>query len=59
MVKLDGDPDLEHIAKAYGFDYLRLENMKDSKAVIKKFLNDKKNVLLECIVDPKDVVKPE
>jgi acetolactate synthase-1/2/3 large subunit len=33
--------------------------MKDSKAVIKKFLNDKKNVLLECIVDPKDVVKPE
>jgi len=59
MVKLDGDPDLEHIAKAYGFDYLRLENMKDSKEVIKKFLNDKKNVLLECIVDPKDVVKPE
>ncbi len=59
MVKLDGDPDLSHIAAAYGFDYLLLKNMKDSDEVIKKFLNDKKSVLLEVIVDPMDVVKPE
>ncbi len=59
MVKLDGDPELSHIAAAYGFDYLLLKNMKDADDVIKKFLNDKKSVLLEVIVDPMDVVKPE
>ncbi|MCR5477983.1 MAG: biosynthetic-type acetolactate synthase large subunit [Lachnospiraceae bacterium] len=56
VVSLDGSPDLEKLVSAYGFDYLRLENMRNAKRVIEKFLKDENNVLLECIVDPMDLV---
>ena len=56
VVDLDGSPDLEKLVSAYDMKYLRLENMKKADAVIKEFLKDDASVLLECIVDPMDLV---
>ena len=57
VVNLDGSPNLEKLVSAYDFDYLRLENNKNSAKIIDKFLKDKNNVLLEVMIDPMDLVK--
>lgn len=57
VVDLSGSPDLEKLVSAYGFDYMRLERNDEAGKVIDMFLKDEKNVLLECIVDPMDLVK--
>ncbi len=56
VVDLDGSPDLEKLVSAYGMKYLRLENMKKANSVLKEFLKNDESVLLECIVDPMDLV---
>lgn len=57
MVSLDGSPQLDKLVSAYGFDYLRLDNMKDLSKTIDSFISDKNNVLLEVMIDPMDLVK--
>ncbi len=57
VVDLSGSPDLEQLSKAYDFDFLRLENMEKASEVIDAFLSDEKSVLLECLIDPMDLVK--
>ena len=57
VVDLSGSPDLSKISEAYGFDYLRLENMDNADAIIESFLADNNSVLLEIVIDPMDLVK--
>ncbi|MCL2717547.1 MAG: biosynthetic-type acetolactate synthase large subunit [Lachnospiraceae bacterium] len=57
VVDLTGSPDLEKIAEAYGMDFIRLYNMDDSETAIGRFLAEDKSVLMECIIDPMDLVK--
>ncbi len=57
MLDLSGSPNLEKLSAAYDFDYLRLETMENAESIINSFLNCENSVLLECLVDPMDLVK--
>ncbi len=56
VVDLTGSPKLESIAAAYDMKYQRLENMERAEEVIEEFLNNDERVLLECLIDPMDLV---
>lgn len=56
VVDLSGSPDLEKLAAAYGIPFLRLENMERCDETIDAFLKDDVSMLLECIIDPMDLV---
>ncbi len=56
VVDLTGSPKLDSIAAAYDMKYLCLENMERAEAVIDEFLNTDERVLLECLIDPMDLV---
>lgn len=57
VVDLSGSPDLEKLAGAYGIEFLRLENMEKADEVIDAFLAEDKTMLLECMIDPMDLVR--
>jgi len=57
VVDLSGSPDLEKLVSAYDMDYLVLKNMDRADEIIDAFLKDEKSVLLECYIDPYDLVK--
>lgn len=57
VVDLSGSPDLEKLAAAYDMDFLRLANMEKAEAVIEEFLAEDKSMLLECLIDPMDLVR--
>ena len=57
VVDLSGSPDLEKLAAAYSMDFARLETMEHADEVIDAFLKEDKSMLLECIIDPMDLVK--
>ena len=57
VVDLSGSPDLELLAPAFGMKYLRLENMDHAEQMIGEFLSKDESVLLECLIDPMDLVK--
>lgn len=57
VVDLSGSPDLEKLAGAYGIEFLRLENMEKADEIIDAFLAEDKTMLLECMIDPMDLVK--
>lgn len=57
VVDLSGSPDLEKLSGAYGIPFLRLENMERCDEVIDTFLKEDTSMLLECIIDPMDIVK--
>ena len=57
MVDLSGSPDLSKIAEAYGIPFVRLANNTGMDDKIKKFLAQKGAGLMECMIDPMDVVK--
>lgn len=57
VVDLSGSPDLEKLSAAYGIPFLRLENMEKCDEIIDSFLKDDTSVLLECLIDPMDLVK--
>lgn len=57
MVGLEGSPDLRLLSEAYGLAYLRLERDDETEQVIERFLADDEPMLLECLIDPKDLVK--
>ena len=56
MVEMSGDPDLSMIAEAYGMKFIRLENMQRADECISELLRDDVSVLMECDIDPMDLV---
>lgn len=52
----DGSPNLEKLAAAYDIPFIRVENMENAKEQIKAFLKDDCTMLMECLVDPYDLV---
>lgn len=56
VIDLSGSPDLEKLSAAYGMDFLRLETMEKAEETIAAFLKEDRSVLLECIIDPADLV---
>ena len=56
VVDLSGSPDLEKLSAAYDMKFLRLENMEKASQVIEEFLAEDESVLLECVIDPMDLV---
>lgn len=56
VVDLSGSPDLEKLAAAYDLPFLRLHNMEKADEVIDAFLKEDESMLLECIIDPMDLV---
>lgn len=57
VVDISGTPDLDKIAEAYHMKFLHLQNMQNVDEVIEEFLAENESVLLECLIDPMDVVK--
>ncbi len=57
VVDLSGSPDLEKLSAAYGMDFVRLTNMENVDAVLEQFLKEDKSMLMECLIDPMDVVR--
>lgn len=57
VVNLEGSPDLEKIAQAYEMDFIRLEQMSGLEEALERFLKEDKPVLMECLIDPMDLVK--
>lgn len=57
VVDLSGSPDLEKLSSAYGIKFLRLETMERAGEVIDRFLEKDETVLMECVIDPMDLVK--
>ena len=57
VVDLSGSPDLSKIAEAYDIPFVRLNNMDNMSEIISKFLDEKGPGMMECMLDPFDVVK--
>ncbi len=57
VVDLSGSPDLEQLSAAYGIPFLRLENMEKCDEAIDAFLKDDTSMLMECMIDPMDIVR--
>ena len=57
VVDLSGSPDLQMIAAAYGMKFQRVANMDNASQAIDAFLEKDESVLMECIIDPCDLVK--
>ena len=57
VVDLSGSPDLEKLAAAYEMKFMRLYTMEGAQETIHEFLEKDESVLLECIIDPMDLVK--
>ena len=57
VVDLSGSPDLSKIAEAYGMRFLRLQDPDREDEAIEEFLRGDDSVLMECVIDPMDVVK--
>ena len=56
VVDLSGSPDLEKLSAAFGIAFLRLEHMDKCDEVIDAFLKEDTSMLLECVIDPMDLV---
>ena len=57
VVDLAGSPDLEKLAAAYDMKFMRLATMERAQETIDAFLQNDEAVLLECLIDPMDLVK--
>ena len=57
VVDLSGSPDLEKLSAAYGIPFLRLENMDGAEEALDAFLKEDVSMLMECLIDPMDLVK--
>ncbi len=57
VVDLSGSPDLEKLAAAYEIPFLRLKNMENMEQTLDAFLQKDETMLLECLIDPMDLVK--
>ena len=56
VVDLSGSPDLEKLVSAYDMKFMRLYTMEGAQETIEEFLAKDESVLLECIIDPMDLV---
>ena len=56
VVDLYGSPDLSKIALAYDMPFMRIENMEGIEEKIREFLDSEGSYLMECIIDPMDLV---
>ena len=56
VVDLSGSPKLDMMAAAYDMKYMQVQNMEDIDAVIDEFLAGDERVLMECLIDPMDLV---
>ncbi|MDE7132335.1 MAG: biosynthetic-type acetolactate synthase large subunit [Lachnospiraceae bacterium] len=57
VVDLSGSPDLEKLSSAYDMKFMRLHTMEQAQETIGEFLAKDESVLLECLIDPMDLVK--
>ncbi len=57
VVDLSGSPDLEKLSSAYDMKFIRLKNMDEADGAIDAFLEKDESVLMECLIDPMDLVK--
>ncbi len=57
VVDLSSSPDLEKLSSAYDMKFMRLHTMERAEEVISEFLTHDESVLLECLIDPMDLVK--
>lgn len=57
VIDLTGSPDFGKLSAAYDIPFLRLANMENAAEVIDAFLAEDKSMLLECLIDPMDIVK--
>ena len=57
VVYLSGSPDLEKLSAAYGMKFLRLKTMDRAQETLDDFLKNDESVLLECIINPMDLVR--
>lgn len=57
VVDLSGSPDLEKLSAAYDIPFLRLPDMEHAEEILRQFLAEDKTMLLECLIDPMDLVK--
>lgn len=57
VVDLSGSPDLGKLASAYDMKFMRLNTMERAQEVIEEFLAGDESVLLECLIDPMDLVR--
>ena len=57
VIDLSGSPDLEKLSAAYNIPFIRVFNMDDADEKIDAFLSSDGPVLLECLVDPMDIVR--
>ena len=55
-VDLSGSPDLSKLSEAFGLRFMRLSNMEGAQETIRSFLEKDESVLLECLIDPMDLV---
>ena len=56
VVDLSGSPKLDMMAAAYDMKYMLVQNMENIDAVIDEFLAGDERVLMECLIDPMDLV---
>ncbi|MCM1263295.1 MAG: biosynthetic-type acetolactate synthase large subunit [Butyrivibrio sp.] len=56
VVDLSGSPDLEKLAMAYDMKFMRLYTMDKVEENIDRFLAADESMLLECVIDPMDLV---
>lgn len=57
VVDLSGSPDLEKLSAAYDMKFMRQQDMNGIQDTIREFLAKDESVLLECLIDPMDLVK--
>lgn len=57
VVDLSGSPDLEKLSAAYDLPFIRLADMSGAEEAIDRFLEKDESVLMECLIDPMDLVK--
>ncbi len=56
VTNLDGSPELDKIAEAYGMKYIHIENNHELEEKLDEFLADGESVLMQCDVDRTEVV---
>ncbi|NLF27225.1 MAG: biosynthetic-type acetolactate synthase large subunit [Clostridiales bacterium] len=56
-VDLEGSPDFELIAAAYGIGYARVSDMEAAEDAVRRMLESPGGYLLECAVDPEEGVQ--
>ncbi|MBQ0042307.1 MAG: biosynthetic-type acetolactate synthase large subunit [Lachnospiraceae bacterium] len=57
VVNLDGSPDLSKLASAYDMECIVLKDMNKAEEAIDRFLSANEPILMECCVDPMDIVR--